>query len=52
MHVRLNTLRVYGGEWCLGNFDGFISSNMNVSECDGMGEYNIADCGLGTTPLI
>lgn len=52
MHVRLNTLRVYGGEWCLGNFDGFISSNMNVSECDGIGEYNIADCGLGTTPLI
>ena len=52
MHVRLNTLRVYGGKLCIGDFDGFISSNVNVSECDGRGEYNIVDCGLGTVPLI
>jgi hypothetical protein len=52
MPVRLWTLRAYGGEWCTGNFDGFISFNGNVSECDGRGEYNIVDGGLGTYPLI
>ena len=46
------TIGSFGAEVCAGNFDGFISSNVNVSECDGRGEYNIVDCGLGTVPLI
>jgi hypothetical protein len=52
MLVRSHTLGTYGSEWCVGDFDGFISINGNVSECDGRGEYNIVDCGLGALPLI
>ena len=46
------TTAEFGAEVCAGNFDGFISYNVNVSECDGRGEYNIVDCGLDTPPLI
>jgi len=52
MPVRIITVSEFGTEVCAGNFDGFISSNMNVSECNGEGDYNIVDCGSGLAPLI
>jgi len=45
IHTRVLTVSKFGTDACVGNFDGFISSNMNVTECDGRGEYNIVESG-------